>query len=174
MIAEREKGNYPYDLDIDISEWGPTPALYPLEDEQIIDLGNRKVTVYACPGHTAGSITFLDEKSRILFLGDAVNCNLGLGGGEPGTPKYVPIEKALSYLKRLHSLRDRYDGYYNGHYDYRPLGEPLGEDVLPDAIIACETFLDGTAAVEMRPFPFPGRPDRPMVKVGRTMVFFRK
>jgi len=174
MIAEREKGDYPYDLDIDISEWGPTPALYPLEDEQVIDLGNRRVTVYACPGHTAGSVTFLDERSRILFLGDAVNCNLGLGGGESGTPKYISPEKALSYLKRLYDLRDRYDRYYNGHYDYRPLGEPLGEDVLPDAITACETFLDGTAAVEMRPFPFPGRPDRPMVQVGRTKVFFRK
>jgi hydroxyacylglutathione hydrolase len=72
-IAEREKGTYLYNLDEDVTEWGPCPTLYPLVDEQIIDLGKRKVTVYACPGHTPGSVTFLDENSRSLFMGDACN-----------------------------------------------------------------------------------------------------
>ena len=171
-IAEREKGNYPYHLEEDVTEWGPQPPLSPLEDEQIIDLGNRKVTVYACPGHTAGSVTFLDEASRSLIMGDACNCNLGLGGGAPGTPRFVSIEEALSYLKRLQSLHDRYDRYYNGHYDFRPLGEPLGEDVLPDAITACEQILAGTAVVEVKPSQFPNAPIRSIVKIGRTNVSF--
>ena len=171
-IAEREKGRYPYNLAEDVTEWGPQPAMVPLEDGQVIDLGNRKVTVYACPGHTAGSVTFLDETSRSLFLGDACNCNLGLGGGPPGSPRYTSIETALSYLKRLQSLQERYDGYYNGHYDFRPLGEPLGKDVLPDAISACEQILDGTAHVEMRPSAFPGAPIQHIVKIGRTNVSF--
>ena len=85
-IAEREKGVYPYNLAEDVSEWGPCPALYPLEDEQVIDLGNRKVTVYACPGHTPGSTVFLDENTRTLFLGDALNCNLLLRSA-PGTQR---------------------------------------------------------------------------------------
>jgi len=149
MIAEREKGEYPYQLDVDLTEWGPQPPLYPLEDEQVIDLGNRKVTVYACPGHTSGSVTFLDENSRILFLGDACNCNLGLGS-TPGTARFTSIERACAHLKRLQRLRPSYDVYFNGHYDFRPLGKPLGEDVLPDAITACEQILAGTAAVEVR------------------------
>ena len=140
---------------MDLTEWGPQPPLYPLEDEQVIDLGNRKVTVYACPGHTAGSITFLDENSRILFLGDAVNCNLGLGGGEPGTPRHVSTETALSHLKRLYKLQDRYDRYFNGHYDYRPLGEALGKDVLPDAIAACAPSAAAiTACIRGRDGPY--------------------
>ena len=52
-------------------------------EQQVIDLGKRKVTVYECPGHTPGSVTFLDENSRILFMGDACNCNLGLFSNSP-------------------------------------------------------------------------------------------
>lgn len=148
------------------------PPLYPLEDEQVIDLGNRRVFVYACPGHTAGSITFLDENSRSLFLGDACNCNLGLGGGAPGTHRFTSIERALFYLKRLQSLHPKYDGYFNGHYDFRPLGKPLGEDVLPDAITACEQIIARTAMVAVRPSLFPNMPPQNVVTIGRTRVSF--
>jgi hydroxyacylglutathione hydrolase len=172
FIAEREKGHYPYDLSVDITEWGPQPPLYPLEDGQVIELGNRRVIVYECPGHTAGSVCFLDESSRILFVGDACNCNLGLGGGAPGTPNFTSIERALFYLRRLYDMRDRYDCYYNGHYDFRPLGEPLGEDVLPDAITACEQIVAGTAKVVVKPSRFPGAPLRSIVTIGRTEVAF--
>lgn len=169
--AERTKSVYPYNLDEDLSEWGPCPPLYPLEDEQVIDLGGRKVTVYHCPGHTPGCMVFLDDSTRILFLGDALNCNLLLGG-VPGTPRFVSIEKALASLKRLQSLGASYDCYFNGHYDYRSLGEPLGADVLPDAITACEQIVAGTAQVEYKPPALPFLPTRPSVTVGRTRITF--
>lgn len=171
-IAEREKGAYPYNLAEDVTEWGPCPALYPLEDQQVIDLGNRKVTVYACPGHTPGSVTLLDENSRILFLGDACNCNLLLGGSGPGTDRFTSVEKALFYLKRLQALGDRYDRYFNGHYDFRPLGVALGADVLPDAITACEQIVAGTAKVAVKPSRLPNSPVKPVVTIGRTTVSF--
>ena len=171
-IAEREKGLYPYNLAEDVTEWGPCPSLYPLEDEQVIDLGRRKVTVYTCPGHTAGSITFLDENTRILFLGDACNCNLHLGGGPRGTHRFTSVEKALFYLKRLQDLHPKYDRSYNGHYDFRPLGDPLGEDVLPDAITACEQIVAGTAKTVIKPPLMPSFPAKPVVTIGRTNVSF--
>ena len=171
-IAERERGTYPYNLDEDVTEWGPCPPLHPLEDGQVIDLGNRKVTVYWCPGHTPGSVTFLDEQSRTLFLGDACNCNLGFGSNVPGTRRFTSIEKALRYLQRLQSLQTQYDRYFNGHYDFRPLGEPLGADVLPDAIAACAQLVAGTAKVELRPAWVPDRPAMNVVVIGRTRVSF--
>lgn len=174
FIAEREKGDYPYNLSEDVTEWGPCPQLFPLEDEQVIDLGNRKVTVYECPGHTPGCITFLDENTRSLFMGDACNCNLHLGGGPRGSPRFTSVEKALFYLQRLQSLQPEYDRYFNGHYDFRPLGEPLGDDVLPDAITACEQIITGTAKVEIRPAPLPNFPTRPVVTIGRTNVTFNQ
>ena len=89
-----------------MADWGPCPTLYPLEDGQVIDLGNRKVTVVACPGHTPGSITFLDENTCTLFMGDTCNCNLHLGGGPR---RFTSVEKALAYLKRLRDLRPQSD-----------------------------------------------------------------
>jgi hydroxyacylglutathione hydrolase len=170
-IAEREKGSYPYNLAEDVTEWGPCPALQPLEDGQVIDLGNRKVTVYACPGHTPGSITFLDENTRTLFLGDACNCNL-LMRSPRESHRFTSLEKALSSLKRLQSLQPAYERCYNGHYDFRPLGEPLGADVLPDAITACEQILAGTAAVEVLPSRLPGGALAHSVIIWRTRVTF--
>ena len=171
-IAEREKGVYPYNLAEDVTEWGPCPALSPLEDLQRIDLGDRVVTVYVCPGHSPGSITFLDEKTHILFLGDACNCNLHLGGGPRGSQRFTSVEKALFYLHRLESLHPKYDHCFNGHYDFRPLGDPLGEDVLPDAITACEQIVAGTAKAEVRPPLMPNFPSKPVVTIGRTNVSF--
>jgi hydroxyacylglutathione hydrolase len=171
-IAAREQGSYAYHLEEDVTEWGPCPVLHPLADELVIDLGGRRVTVVACPGHTPGSITFLDENSRSLFMGDACNCNLHLGGGPRGSHRFTSIEKALFYLKRLQSLHPLYDRYFNGHYDFRPLGAPLGEDVLPDAITACEQIVAGTAKAEIRPAALPGFQARPIVTIGRTNVSF--
>ena len=53
--------------------------------------------------HTPGSITFLDENTRTLFMGDFCNCNLILGEVR-GSHRFTSIEKALFYLKRLQSL----------------------------------------------------------------------
>ena len=171
-IAEREKGDYPYSLDVDVTEWGPMPRLYPLKDEQVIDLGNRQVVVYECPGHTAGSITFLDRNTRTLFLGDACNCNLGLMGSRLQGPNFVSVEKALLYLQRLRELGDEYDQFYNGHYDFRDLGQPLPEETLDEAITAGEQIVDGTAKIEVRPSAFPGAPVQNIVKIGNTEVTF--
>ena len=44
-----------------------------LVDGQMIDLGGRVLEVLHTPGHSDGSVCFLDEKNRILFSGDTVN-----------------------------------------------------------------------------------------------------
>ena len=49
---------------------------------------------------------------------------------------------------------------------------PLGEDVLPDAITACEQIVAGTAAVEVAPARLPGAQMVHSVLIGRTRVTF--
>jgi glyoxylase-like metal-dependent hydrolase (beta-lactamase superfamily II) len=39
----------------------------------IIELGGRSIEVLEMPGHTKGSVVFLDRASRTVFAGDAVN-----------------------------------------------------------------------------------------------------
>ena len=86
----------------------------------------------------------------------------------PGNP--VPAHRAL---KRILDMKgERYDAVYNGHHDFRRLGEPLDDDVLPNAVLAMEQLMDGTAKTEVLPSGIPGRPDRHVVRIRTTMVTY--
>ena len=43
-----------------------------LNDGDCIDLGGREIHCYQIPGHTPGSVCFLDMQTKILFSGDSV------------------------------------------------------------------------------------------------------
>ncbi len=45
----------------------------PLSNGQLFDLGGRVIETIFTPGHTVGSVCFLDSKSKILFTGDMCN-----------------------------------------------------------------------------------------------------
>lgn len=151
-IAARQKdciGNpytmfhlYPYDINVDLREPAPDtkmPVIHELTDGMQFDLGGgRIVTAYECPGHAPGEMVFLDEMTRTLIAGDALNFSLFLMG--------APVESALRGLRKIESLKDRYDGIWNGHHDYRAFGAPLDKDCLPTAIRMCEDILAGNYA----------------------------
>ena len=148
-IAARQKGCigapytmfnlYPSDINVDLRDPGPEdkmPVIHDLYDGQQFDLGGgRIVTAYECPGHSAGEMIFLDEQTRTLFAGDALNYNLGVGA--------VPLERTLRYMKRMQAMSDKYDGIYNGHHDFRALGAPLDDDCLPTVIELMEDAVAG-------------------------------
>ena len=148
LITMRQRGRLPsaytmfnlygFDVERDLIDPSdrPMPVLHDLYNGQELDLGGgRVVTAYECPGHAPGEMIFLDRQTRSLFAGDALNYNLGLG--------MIPIETAVRYLERMRDLGDQYDGIYNGHHDFRPLGVPLGEDCLLTVIDLCHQLLSG-------------------------------
>jgi glyoxylase-like metal-dependent hydrolase (beta-lactamase superfamily II) len=47
--------------------------ILPLKDGDAFDLGGRTVTIYPLAGHTAGSVVLYDDKTKWLFVGDAVS-----------------------------------------------------------------------------------------------------
>lgn len=186
-IARRQKGCfdgiykmfrlYPYDINTDLREAeGPMPVIHEMTDGMQFDLGGRIVTAYDCPGHSPGEMVFLDSATRTLFAGDAVNYNLGVGR--------VPLETTLRYMKRLQAMGDQYDGIYNGHHDFRPLGAPLDDDCLPTIIEIMEDVLAGhmnecqvpdfwgqdVILTAEKPQPDPGRPKRVMLRKGRNFL----
>lgn len=65
----------PYPADFDPAKWAITPPepTETLSDGDIIDLGDRAVTVLHTPGHTPDSICLLDEDARLLFSGDTID-----------------------------------------------------------------------------------------------------
>ena len=163
---------YAYDPETDIVDFGDDVERLPMTDGQKFDLGGRTVTAYECPGHTPGSMVLLDDKSRCLFAGDALNCNLLLRS-RPGDPNYVSTSDALRGLRRLAEMNDRYDGIYNGHHDFRPLGAPLKANVLHDAIALLEEMLAGTyTPIEQPEGMFGMGGGSATVKRNETMITF--
>ncbi len=144
LIAKREGKNYQYDLYRDIVEWPKEPEIKIMSDGQSFDLGGRNVTVYHCPGHTAGQCTVIDDKSRILFIADACNQNLLLDT-EIGDTALDTARIAEKSLLRISGMKNLYDEIYNSHHDFRGFGSPLGKEVLPNAIKCLRTICDGTA-----------------------------
>jgi len=175
IIADREGKKYDYDIDKDILPWpvGSNPKHLNLEDGQKFDLGGRVVTAFHCPGHTPGSMVFLDTQSRILFSGDSCNCNMLLGS-KPDDPTFTSIERALKALKRIYDMGEEYDRNFNQHHDFRPFGEPLEENVLPNIIRCCEDLVRGNYVEELMPGLFPGMPERTVVRSGSVFVTYVK
>lgn len=146
LIADRENKSYNYDPERDILEWPKEPVKHILKDGQAFDLGGRKVIVYHCPGHTPGECAVIDDRSRVLLIGDACNRNLLI-------PDEVMVD-ALKGLEQLLALKGQvYDVVYNSHHDFRGFGSPLGDTVLPDAVSCLKAILDRTAVYREVPDP---------------------
>lgn len=75
------------------------PKLHPLQDRQILDLGQRELEVISLPGHTLGSVLLLDRKAGILLTGDTCARRLLYGV----TPT-IPLEEHCQYLERLQQM----------------------------------------------------------------------
>lgn len=48
------------------------PVDISLENDMIFDLDGEKIRVIHTPGHTAGSVCFYSEKSKLVFTGDTI------------------------------------------------------------------------------------------------------
>lgn len=85
----------------------------PIEEGSKIDLGGRQLQVIHTPGHTDGSVCFLDQQSGILFSGDTVNHSIILVR-QPGNDKKL-IRIYHDSLKKLWNLRAGFDCLAIGH-----------------------------------------------------------
>ena len=68
-----EPGHYlqlPDGFDPAAYEIRPSPVTRRLQHLEVIDLGDRTLTVHHTPGHTPGSICLLDSRDNLLFTGD--------------------------------------------------------------------------------------------------------
>lgn len=84
--------------------------VYPLEDGDVFDLGDRNIAVVLVTGHSAGSIALIDPKTRIAFTGDCCNGNTLLGFGNS-----APVERFHNALMNFRRWKDQFDILYGGH-----------------------------------------------------------
>ncbi|MDR2103522.1 MAG: MBL fold metallo-hydrolase [Treponema sp.] len=135
----------------------PPSALrtYPLYDSDSFDLGGRIIDVIHVPGHSLGSLVFLERALRIVFTGDCCNSNTLLYlDGSTSIPDY---KKGLLHFKER---RQEFDWLWGGHGN-----DPLPPRVIDEALFLCDKILEGRDDAEERgfyraPFYFARRKDK--------------
>lgn len=110
----------------------------PVWDGDVIDLGERRLTVIALPGHTPGSIAVLDEKYRVLISGDPIQDGvIFMQGVQRNMVAY------RHSLQRLMTMTDRFDAIWPSHGSF-----PVAPAIIPELITAAERIM----AHEIVPF----------------------
>lgn len=91
----------------------PDTALMALKNGDVIDLGNRPIKVIHIPGHTRGSLAFLDITKRVLYAGDSVQKgHIYMFGDKRDTGLYE------ASLDKLIALMGEYDYIYASHDEF--------------------------------------------------------
>lgn len=91
----------------------PDTKFVELNDGDVIDLGNRPLKVIFIPGHTKGSLAFIDVKSKTLYAGDSVQKGHIFMFG-----KHRDTEKYEDSLAKLIDLNNEYDRIYASHDEF--------------------------------------------------------
>ena len=124
--------------DENFADWKPM-KVYPLYDGDEFDLGDRRIEVIEVGGHTAGSVVFIDHKTRIAYAGDACNGNTLLE-----LPGSLPVLSYLRALLHLKAHQSEFDMMYGGH-------EILPPSIIDEAIETVSRVVAGTDARCERP-----------------------
>lgn len=117
-----------------------TKATFCIGEGSRFNLGDRVLEAIATPGHTHGSMSFLDSATHSLFCGDFVIYN---------GPLYAHFEDSdfneyLDSLDKLLNCFDRFNLMYPAHKDY-----PLPNDWLVSVRDGFQKVVDGTAYAEV-------------------------
>lgn len=83
-------------------------AIY-MDNEMVFHLGDRDISIVNVPGHTKGSVIYLDDKNKLMFTGDDVNPYLWLQ-----LPGCSTISAWLPGAKKALDLSNTYTPYI-GH-----------------------------------------------------------
>lgn len=93
----------------DLQKYKMRPTVTSIKDGHVFDLGGRNVKVRHLQGHTLGSITLIDDKSKIAFIGDNVS---------PSTWLFLPhasyVDEWLVSAREIRAFADEYSIYW-GH-----------------------------------------------------------
>ena len=97
----------------DVKNRYPNTLMIPLNDGDIINLGNRLLKIIHIPGHTKGSVAFLDIANRVLYAGDSIQKGHIFMFGKHRDPEQY--ERSLS---KLVDIKDKYDKIYASHEEF--------------------------------------------------------
>ncbi len=121
--------------------YDPEYYIYFVEDGEEIDLGGIKLTAILTPGHTSGSMVYVDHENKNAFCGDALNPRSSIGMF-PGSPT---VETYVHSLERLLALTPDVERYFVGHRLYS-----FSKEDARDVLACAQEIVDGAAG---EPYP---------------------
>lgn len=114
----------------------PIGKYHDLKEGDRFELGGVSVEIYACPGHTRGSLVMLIPEEKVVLLGDACN---GF--------TFVFEECSLSiedYKESLNKLKEKLESKFE--HALASHGEGiLYSGIIDENIALCERIMDGTS-----------------------------
>lgn len=136
---------HPSEYDYYCSKGNTTTNVKPLWEGETIDLGETLLEVILIPGHTPGSIAFLDRKRRVLYVGDTVQTGpihmFGLGRN---------LDAFIQSLIKLEALKDSFDTIHASHGEVN-----LGTEWIGKTRAAAEALKAGELEGTEPPFDLP-------------------
>lgn len=114
----------------------PIGKYHDLNEGDRFDLGGVTVEIYACPGHTRGSLVMLIPEERMVLLGDACN---GF--------TFVFEDYSLSietYKENLNKLKEKIEGKFDQALASHGEGI-LNPGIIDENIALCGRIMDGTS-----------------------------
>lgn len=147
----------------------PVTKYHQVSDGDVFDLGGRELLAVSLPGHSMGSMCYLDRRGRVAFTGDAVTRSpLIIFDRCPQLSVY------LAALKRFRDIAGGPLDLYCGHSM-----EALPQSTLDDLIKGCGEILSGRAASDKERMIALGQYGHEDVKVavhqcGKALIRYRK
>lgn len=108
----------------------------PLREGQVLNLGNRRLTVVETPGHSPGSVCFLEAERNQIFTGDSL-CDQGV---LLSLPHSCTVQCLYESLLKLQAVMEPFAelAIYPGHHTV-----PLPTDYLGRYLRLCQAVLAG-------------------------------
>ena len=122
----------------DVIEKRPIRAI-DMPDGFVFDLGGSTIEVIAVPGHTRGTVVFLDRERRLMYAGDACNCNTLLIDYDDDLCVPATVETYRAAMQRLSDeYFDKFDRFFVAHGDW-----DIEKRIIPEMIETCDAILAG-------------------------------
>ena len=122
--------------------------LIALKEGDLIDIGGRTFEVLHVPGHTPGSLAFLDRENRMIVTGDMVSSMMPVFLFGPGRD----YDTYLSSMEKLAEMKDAFDEIYPSHGAF-----PLTAEYADKMVAAAKKYGAGELAAQDPPMPLPAK-----------------
>jgi glyoxylase-like metal-dependent hydrolase (beta-lactamase superfamily II) len=141
---------------------GTNVNIHFINDGDVIDIGGKVLEVISIPGHSPGSLVFLNKEERYVFTGDGIGSTL-VWAHISNDPLTVYVES----VKKIERIKDKIDEIYAGHHEQEAV--KLTPQYITDMRIVTEKVLAGE--IESKVYGYGRAPGRVATYGSASVVF---